>query len=206
MSQDFTDFTEFTARARELIRDAGERARSLGHRWIGCEHLLLALAANDGPAGEVLRGHGVTVPRIEKCILAMVGRGRGEGLFDSLDREALASVGIDLDTVRNTIERSFGPTAFRPLPAGPPRRLPHRFLPRLPRRRHRSGLFTKRARNTLSGAARAARSDRILVDVDHLALRLVTMHGGAVRGILNALEVSEARLADDLLNGLRRAS
>lgn len=202
----FRDFTpaDFTPAACELVRDAGERARALGHNWVGCEHLLLALAAHDGPVGEVIRGHGVTVPRIEKCILSGVGRGRGAGLFDSLDREALASVGIDLDTVRDTIERSFGPTAFRPLPARPPRRFPPRFARRFARRRRRSGQLTKRARATLGSASRAARSDRILVDVDHLALRLVTMHGGAVRGILDALGVSEARLANDLLNGLRR--
>jgi len=204
---------DFTQGARELVRDAGMRARSMGHNWVGCEHLLLALAAHDGPVGEVLRGHGVTVPQIEKIIVGAVSRGRGcgEGLFDSLDREALASIGIDLDVVRDTIERRFGPTAFQPLPARPPRRFrrrvrirfPRRFRPRFARRwirRRRSpGKLTPRARKALSSAVKSARSDLALVTVGRLALRVIMLKHTAVQRILATIGVSDVQLIRDIV-------
>lgn len=182
---------DFTPAARELVRDAGERARSLGHRGPGGAHLLLALAAHDGPAGEVVRRHGLTVPRIEKCLLA-TNPGSGEGLFGSLDGDALASIGIDLDAVRDAVESSSGPTAFRPQP-GRPRRFSFRTPSRFVRRRRHPGRIGN------------PRSGRIVIDVDHLAFRLATTHRGAAHDILGTLGVSGARLADDLLAGLRRA-
>lgn len=207
---------DFTPGARDLVRDAEMRARAMGHNWVGCEHLLLALAAHDGPVGEVLRGHGITVPQIEKIIVGAVGRGRGcrEGLFDSLDREALASIGIDLDLVRDTIERRFGPTAFRPLPARRPRRfrprLPSRFPPRFARRfirgRRRAGQLTPRARQALSGAVKSARSDLALVTVGRLALRVIMLKHGAVPGILGTIGVSDAQLIRDIAASDNRLS
>lgn len=197
---------DFTQGARDLVRDAEMRARAMGHNWVGCEHLLLALAAHDGPVGEVFRGHGITVPQIEKIIVGPVGRGRGcrEGLFDSLDREALAAIGIDLDLVRDTIERRFGPTAFRPIPGRPPRRFPPRFARRLIRRRRRAGQLTPRARQALSGAVKSARSDLALVTVGRLALRVIMLKHGAVAGILAAIGVSDKQLIRDIVAGDHR--
>lgn len=199
---------DFTPGARELVRDARLRARSMGHGWIGCEHLLLALAAHDGPVGEVIRGHGITVPQIEKIIVGTVGRGRGcrEGLFDSLDREALASVGIDLDLVRDTVERRFGPTAFRPIPARPPGRFPHRFARRLIRRQRRGGQLTPAVKHALSGAVKSARSDLSLVTVGRLAVRVIMLKHGAVPGILGVIGVSNAQLIGDILANDNRTS
>ena len=193
---------DFTQGACELLRDARSRARALGHGWVGCEHLLLALAAHDGPVGEVIRGHGITVPQIEKIIVGPAGRGRGcrEGLFDSLDREALASVGIDLDQVRDTIERRFGPAAFRPVPAArPPRRFPPRFARRLMHRHRRAGQLTPRARRALSGAVTSARTDLALVTVGRLAVRVILLKHGGVSGILSTIGVSETQLIRDIV-------
>lgn len=204
---------DFTQGALDLVRDARMRARAMGHSWVGCEHLLLASAAHDGPVGEVLRGHGVTVPQIEKIIVgAGRGGGRGcrEGLFDSLDREALASIGIDLDLVRDTIERRFGPTAFRPIPVRRRRRFPRRFPPRFARRlirRHRrAGQLTPRARQPLSGAVKSARSDLALVTVGRLAMRVIRLKHGAVPGILATIGVSDAQLIRDIAASDNRLS
>lgn len=50
----------FTPRAKRIIELAMQEALRLGHRYIGCEHLLLALAVEvDGLAGHVLRSMGV---------------------------------------------------------------------------------------------------------------------------------------------------
>ena len=118
-------FERFTDTARHVIVQAQEAARGLGHGYIGCEHLLLAAAAAGEPAGAVLRGQGVTPERIKEEILRASGPGQTAGPAGGLDREALASIGIDLDAVRARIEAAFGPDALtRALPAARQRRRP----------------------------------------------------------------------------------
>jgi hypothetical protein len=111
-------FERFTDTARHLVVQAQEEARRLGHGYIGCEHLLLAAAAAGEPAGAVLRDHAVTPEHVEAEILRMIGRGVSADPLAGLDREALASIGIDLDVVRARIEARFGPDALaRAVPA-----------------------------------------------------------------------------------------
>jgi len=108
-------FERFTDGARQVVVQAQEEARRLGHNYIGSEHLLLAAAAASEPAGEVLRDHGVTPERVEAEILRIIGRGSVAGSADplrGLDHEALAAIGIDLDVVRARIEAAFGPDAL----------------------------------------------------------------------------------------------
>lgn len=105
-------FERFSQDARTVVSHSQDHARRLGHRFIGCEHLLLALVSTDQPASAVLREHGVTPARVEEEIVRRAGLGAGAGLFGTLDRDALASIGIDLDTVRARIEMSFGPEAL----------------------------------------------------------------------------------------------
>ena len=93
------------------------------------------------PGSEVLRDQGVTPERIEAAILRTIGRGQTADPLGGLDRQALASIGIDLDAVRARIEAAFGPDA---LTRGPPDRLPEQTaslgegpLAELTRRRRR---------------------------------------------------------------------
>jgi Clp amino terminal domain, pathogenicity island component len=102
----------FTDAARHVIVQAQADARRLGHDYIGCEHLLLAAAATGEPSGAALRDHGVTPERVEAEILRTIGRGQTADPLDGLDRQALASIGIDLDVVRARIEAAFGPDAL----------------------------------------------------------------------------------------------
>jgi hypothetical protein len=123
----------FDADARTVIAQAAEHARRLGHRSIGGEHLLLAVVSAGAPASAVMRAQGVTPELVEEEIVRQVGLGAGGGLFAGLDRDALATIGIDLDAVRARIEASFGPQALtsaaqaahqgRPGPPGPRPRL-----------------------------------------------------------------------------------
>jgi len=135
-------FERFTDAARHIVVQAQADARRLGHPYIGCEHLLMAAAATGEPAGAVLRDHGVAPERIEAEILRIIGRGQTADPLGGLDRQALASIGIDLDVVRARIEAAFGPDALaRALPACRSRRSAWRqgplavLTPR--RRRHR---------------------------------------------------------------------
>jgi Clp amino terminal domain, pathogenicity island component len=102
----------FTDDARQVLVQAQAAARRLGHDFIGCEHLLLAAASTGTPASLVLRDQGVSPERIEKEILYILRPGRTVDLLGGLDREALASIGIELDVVRTRLEAAFGPDAL----------------------------------------------------------------------------------------------
>jgi len=105
-------FERFNDEARALVALAVEHAIRLGHRYVGGEHILLAAVTVGQPASAVLRAHGVTPELVEEEIVRRVGLGAGAGLFGGLDKDALATIGIDLDAVRARIEASFGPQAL----------------------------------------------------------------------------------------------
>jgi Clp amino terminal domain, pathogenicity island component len=110
-------FERFTDGSRQVIVQAQKEARRLGHNYIGCEHLLLAVAGVSESAADVLRDQGVTPERVEAEIVRIIGRGPAgpAGPADplsGLDREALAAIGIDLDVVRARLEAAFGPGAL----------------------------------------------------------------------------------------------
>ena len=75
----------FTGDARGVVTGARESALRLGHDWIGCEHLLLALATTGGEVGLILRGQGITPERVTWEAVRLAGAGRGASLSDVLD-------------------------------------------------------------------------------------------------------------------------
>ena len=107
-------FERFSQDAKNAVIDAQKQARRLGHSYIGGEHILLAVVSASSPASAILSAHGLTPEYVEAQITRQVrpGAGAGADLFGSLDRDALAAIGIDLDTVRARIEASFGPQAL----------------------------------------------------------------------------------------------
>ena len=101
-------FERFTDEARNAVVAAQREASALNHGWIGTEHLLLALLADaDGRGGRVLRDFGVDVAWARSEVERIVGRGEPD-----LDADALATLGIDLDAVRERVERTFGAGAL----------------------------------------------------------------------------------------------
>jgi hypothetical protein len=109
-------FERFTPDARAAVVHAQQHARRLGHNFIGGEHILLSVVSADHPASAVLGAHGITPEYVETEIARRIGLGRSAGAenvpFGGLDRDALASIGIDLDAVRARIEATFGPHAM----------------------------------------------------------------------------------------------
>lgn len=71
-------FTRFTEEAREVVVDAEERARSLGHEHVGTDHLLLGvLGRGEGtPLVAGLQALGVTLARVEEEVERSPGHGR----------------------------------------------------------------------------------------------------------------------------------
>jgi ATP-dependent Clp protease ATP-binding subunit ClpA len=224
-------FERFTAGARAAVVQAQEHARRLGHSYIGCEHLLLAAASAAAPAAAALREHGLTPDAVEAEIVRLIGRGEADDLFSALDREALASVGIDLEAVRDRIEATFGPDALtRAAPAACRGNRPAWLkspIPRLLRRRRRSRAgphhgaapgprpagpaghipFTPRAKKSLEHALREAKARHDnYVGVEHLTLALIAMETGSVPPILSALGTSPATLRAAILGRYRQAS
>ncbi len=123
-------FERFTPDARATMVHAQHHARRLGQNFIGGEHILLAVVSADHPASAVLAAHGITPEYVEAEMLRWIGLGRGagpgSGLLGSLDQEALASIGIDLEAVRARIEATFGPHAMAEADLVIQHRLKHR--------------------------------------------------------------------------------
>jgi Clp amino terminal domain, pathogenicity island component len=124
----------FTPDARAILVQAQYHARRLGHNFIGGEHILLSVVSADQPASAVLRAHGVTPEYVEAELIRWNGPGRAGAPSGGLDREALASIGIDLDAVQARIEATFGPHAMARADLVMQRRLKHRRGPHAARR------------------------------------------------------------------------
>ena len=178
--------------ARMAGMRAFDHAIRLGHRYLGGEHILLALAEAGTPAGAALREHGLTPARVE----AELARLAGAGLFGDLDRAALASAGIDVDAVRAQAEATFGPQALRQanqsVHRGP---LISRWNPRRVRisGAERDGVFLPHSRSA-EQALQHARQEAAArhapeVSTGHLALGLIAADG-LVPPVLAALGVS----------------
>jgi ATP-dependent Clp protease ATP-binding subunit ClpA len=114
-------FERFTPGARSIVVEAQNHARRLGHRYIGTEHLLLALCSSGEPVAGVLRTFNLTTAAVEADVLRLLGCPSLEP-----DRAALASLGIDLDRVLQTIEANHGPDALGAISTKPRRLLRRR--------------------------------------------------------------------------------
>lgn len=100
-------FERFTDRARGVVQGSVTIAEEMGHRYIGTEHILLALlTAGGGGAYDVLMAEGVEAQRVRAEIECP----------SDLDAEALESIGIDLNVVRAKVEEAFGPGALDETP------------------------------------------------------------------------------------------
>jgi ATP-dependent Clp protease ATP-binding subunit ClpA len=102
-----------TRPGERYLAAGADEARRLGHSYVGTEHVLLALTRNpQGGAARVLSQLGVTHADIERSPVLTALWGPG------IDPEALAALGIDLETVRERVEETFGHGALEGTRAG----------------------------------------------------------------------------------------
>jgi ATP-dependent Clp protease ATP-binding subunit ClpA len=169
-------FERFTDEARGVTVGAETHARALHHGWIGTEHLLLALLDDDERrVARVLAAHGVTGPWVRAEVERIIGRGEPD-----LDADALATLGIDLDAVRERVERTFGPGAL------------YQRACRRGRRGDRRP-FTPRAKKALELSLREAIAiGDTFIGAEHLLLGLVREGDGVAARILRERGVDDA--------------
>jgi hypothetical protein len=195
----------FAEDANAVVVQTYEHAIRLGHPYLAGEHLLLALAASE-PAGGVLREHGVTPGHVEAEIVRLSGC----GLFGDLDRDALATVGVDIDAVRATTEASFGQEALTRAARGVHRK-PRWYSPRRAAFVGRDGAFLPlgpgagQAFQAARCQAQARRAAQPAVAGD-LAVGILAVSAGLVPSILSALGASGPALSTAILDRCRSAS
>ncbi|MGY1721302.1 Clp protease N-terminal domain-containing protein [Blastococcus sp. SYSU DS0552] len=171
-------FERFTQEARDVVVGAQAEARELRHPRIGTEHLLLGMLARPATtAARALTGHGIT----HDDVVAAVRANRGG---DELDADALSSLGIDLDAVRDRVEEAFGAGALD----GPRRKGAAGHIP-----------FTPRAEKVLELSLREAiaMKSRTITD-GHVLLGLLREGEGLAVKVLHDRGVDLPALRDDL--------
>ena len=65
----------FTERVRKVLGRAREEAVALGHRYVGCEHELLALLEDGGVASSVIENLGVDLPHVAATVKLLLKPG-----------------------------------------------------------------------------------------------------------------------------------
>ena len=91
-------------RVLDLARAEAER---FGHRYLGPEHLVLGVLRDGRGASRVLEAYGADLSAAREALGRLVDRGVVPGPRPS-DAELLGALGIDLEAIRRTTERSFG--------------------------------------------------------------------------------------------------
>ncbi len=173
-------FERFTSDARDVVVLAQEEARALRHGHIGTEHLLLAQLRLDTPTTTVLRRHGLDHDEVAAAVAAHLGSA-------DLDAEALRTLGIDLDAVRDVAEATFGPGALdAPRRGRQPRSPAH--IP-----------FSSRAKKVLELSLREALAMRARTITDgHIVLGLLREGQGLAAKVLHDRGVDLPALRKDL--------
>jgi ATP-dependent Clp protease ATP-binding subunit ClpC len=69
-------YVDVTPRLKRVLETAIQTANDMGHSYVGPEHMLIGLAAEEeGSAGAILRRHGLSLQNAEKQTTKEVGRG-----------------------------------------------------------------------------------------------------------------------------------
>lgn len=164
-------FERFSASARLTVLHAQDEAVTLGHGFIGTEHLLLGiLRLDDGFAREVLERAGVTHATAKDAVLdALEAAGVGRSALPAAD--ALASIGIDVELIRQRADETFGPGALR--------------FPQPP--------FTPRGKKVLEASLRSAvLFAHYAIEPEHLLLGLIGETEGVAAKVLVEMGVNLA--------------
>jgi ATP-dependent Clp protease ATP-binding subunit ClpA len=65
--------TPYTKQGKQVLEAAMREAASLGHHYVGCEHLLLGLVATPSAAADFLQGRGIEHGGLRTAIIRVLG-------------------------------------------------------------------------------------------------------------------------------------
>jgi ATP-dependent Clp protease ATP-binding subunit ClpA len=204
-------FERFTHEARQVVVTARDRARDLGHPYVGTEHILLALLdPHTGIPFAVLTDAGLTADRVRVDVAALVKSATpkaDEPLSDD-DADALEAIGIDLRAVRAKIEEAFGPGALDP----PPTVVERRGL--FGRRGGKDGTpaagrlpFTRRSKTVLELSLREAINlKHNYIGSEHILLGMLREGEGLATKVIHDADIDLAALRRQVLAAIPRAA
>ena len=205
-------FERFTRDARTVVVSSIDLCTALDADEVRPVHLLLALTEDDGSARDVLSAHGLTADAVSAALGAP--RPASPGPVGDDDAAALRSLGIDLDAIREAVERQFGEGAFEAAATAAASASGDR-----PDRDEESELA--RARAGFGGRVRFGRGAKKVLELalreairvhsreirsEHIALAVLRTDDDAVRMLLTTLGVDVRALRADLEDGLHRRS
>jgi ATP-dependent Clp protease ATP-binding subunit ClpA len=191
-------FERFTDDARRVVAGARAEGQRQGVRYVGTEHLLLALLDPDnGGAGDVLRRNGLEADQVRADIARIVGPNRR--IVGDHDAAALEAIGIDIEAVRAKLEEAFGPGV-----------LDHEVPPTrhgLFGRKVSYGPFTPRSKKVLELSLREAlRLKHRVIGSEHILLGLLREGEGLAAQILAERGVDFPDIRRQVEQSLRSAA
>jgi len=179
-------FERFEPAARHAVIDAREEARRAGQDRICSEHLLLGLLTEPGTAADALTAAGLTLTGLR----SRVPQGSHVGSGSSLDAEALASLGIDLDAVRRATDAAFGPSALDRVRVPGRKRLP----------------LADDSKQTLAGAVKqASKHGGREITSGHMLIGILDQPGNGAQRLLGEAGVDVSALRADVLRRMASA-
>ena len=96
--------------AEPYLAAGADLARQLGHNYVGTEHVLSVLIRDpEGAAPRLLAQLRISADAVDAALAAWLVDGTAAA---RIAPQALAELGIDFDTVRERLERTFGPGAL----------------------------------------------------------------------------------------------
>jgi ATP-dependent Clp protease ATP-binding subunit ClpA len=179
--------------ARGVVARARSEAIRTGQDQIGAEQLLVGLASGADLAATALRAAGASVAQLRE----LIPRGGGRCALAPLDAEALASIGIDLDTVSRATDAAFGPGSLT------------RTRTRRPVRRRKSSSppMAEPAKAALALALHAAQQlGQHRISAGHVLLGVLDQPAGRAVSVLQAAGVDVPALREEVTRELMRGS
>ncbi|HEX3489920.1 MAG TPA: Clp protease N-terminal domain-containing protein [Streptosporangiaceae bacterium] len=176
-------FEKFTNLAKRSITLSQDEAVTLGHDYIGTEHILLGLVrVRQGLAGEILSEQGVTADQVRAETLRLLEAAGVSANGGREATEALAAIGIDVEEIRPRADDTLGPGRFRfPRPA-----------------------FTMRAKRVLELTLRESMElGHDEIGTEHLLLGLLAEGEGVGVAALGAVGVDSVALRTTVLERVR---